>query len=47
MALSAHMKVHNKRPEKSEEFNKVERTSTPIPASKSKRAAAQKYAFQN
>lgn len=44
MALSAHMKVHNKRPEKSEEFNKVERTSTPIPASKSKRAAAQKAA---
>lgn len=42
MALAAHLKVHDKRPENTEEFNQVEATPSPSLATKSKRAAAHK-----
>jgi hypothetical protein len=42
MALAAHMKVHDKRPEITEELNQAEPKSTPSSTTKSKRAAAQK-----
>ncbi len=42
MALAAHLKVHDKRPENTEEFNQVEGTPSPSLATKSKRAAAHK-----
>ena len=42
MALAAHLKVHDKRPENTEEFNQVEAIAAQSPATKSKRAAAHK-----
>ena len=47
MALAAHMKTHDKRPDKTEEIKEVSVTvSSPVtPGTKSKRVAAQKYKY--